>query len=206
MKVSLNLATPLGWHERYRLAVGTLVLAVALGVLGSLVRSAVANYREDQSVATSYAQAHQRLVRLQKRVSSLQQYLARPELHRLVEETTYLNGLIERKQFSVAGLTARVSQLLPPDVRVDGLSFSVTAPHPIVHLSVEAKSERAFEAFLNNLEGAADFSDVVVANQGFADTDTPGNSSTVLATCTAKYHGAGIIAEGQGITDAQTSP
>lgn len=204
MKISLNLAKPLGWRERYGLVVGTLALAIGIGVLATLARSTMADFREEQAVEQPITQAQKRLAGLQEKVSALDQYLAQPQFHRLAEETSYLNGLIQGKEFSIVRLTARVSQLLPPDVRVDGLAFSPASTNPMIQVSVEAKSERAFEAFLSNLEGAKDFSDVVVTNQGFGDSTT--NSKTIQATCAALYHGAGSVSEGQGITDAETSP
>ncbi len=203
MKVTLNLAARLGWHERHGLAAATLGLALALGALVGLARSAINALREDRAVEQSYAPARARLKNLQKKAAGLRAQLEKPELHRLVTETEYLNGLIERKQFSVARLTGRVSQLLPPDVRVDGLAFSPISANRLIRLSVEAKNERAFEAFLSNLEGAADFSGVVVTSQGFADSSS--NSNAVLATCTATYRGAGIVSEGQGMTDAEAA-
>jgi hypothetical protein len=204
MKVTLNLATPPGWHERYGLAAGTLGLVLGLAVLAALGHSAVSNFRHDRSVGQAYTQASAQLNHLQDKESSLGQDLAKPALHSLVSETAYLNGLIERKQFSVARLTARVSELLPPNVRLDAIAFSTVSTEPLIRLSVEAKDERAFEAFLSNLEGAADFSDVVVTSQGFADSSS--NSNTVLATCTARYSGAGTVSEGQGMTDAEAAP
>lgn len=201
MKISLNLANPLGWHERYGLAAGTLALVLSLGVLVILARSAVSNFRKDRAVEQPVLQVQKRLSRVQKKVSALHQYLAQPQLHRLAEETSYLNGLIRRKQFSIEELIARVSRLLPPNVRVDGLTYSPASQKPVIHISIEAKNERAFEGFLSNLEGASGFSDVVVADQSFGGSTA--NSSTILATCTAIYRESGTT--GQGTTDAETS-
>ena len=105
----------------------------------------------------------------------------------MIQKTEFVNQLISRRQFSLTNLTFKVSRLLPPSARLNGLALaSASSPAPEVQFAVMGKDEEAVETFLRNLEGSSDFSDVIIKSQGFRG-GSGGGPQEIALVCTAKY-------------------
>lgn len=187
MKVYWNLAVAHDRRERYALAwvIPTLVLAF-LSLLW-LAGMAVRDVRRSHQMQSSLAKARSEDAALRVKETGLRQQIERPEYRSMIDKTEFVNQLISQRQFSLTDLTFKVSKLLPPSARLDGLALaSASAPKPEVQFAVMAKDEESVEAFLNNLEGSSDFSDVVIKSQGFRGGGGAGPQQIALVL-TAKY-------------------
>jgi len=187
MKLTLNLSTSPSPRERYALAwaVPTAVIALAGLVLLSLL--AVRNFREYRSVHRSVLESEQAEARLRSQEMALRRDLEQPQLRQVYRQVQFVNALIDQKQFSLTELTEKVSKLLPGDVRLTGLALSRAARDPVVRFTVAGNDEEAVETFLSRLEDSADFADVAILNQGFAQ-EGAGHGPVTIA-CAARYVG-----------------
>ena len=187
MKVYLNLAVAPDRRERYALAWAFPTLAVAFLALLWLVATAIRDVRRSHQMQQSLAATRSQDAALRVKEAGLQQQIDRPEFRSMIEKTEFVNQLISRRQFSLTDLTFKVSKLLPPSARLDGLALASSAgAQPEVQFAVMGKDEEAVETFLSNLEGSADFSDVVIKSQGFRGGGGSGPQQIALV-CTAKY-------------------
>ncbi|TAM79529.1 MAG: hypothetical protein EPN47_17130 [Acidobacteria bacterium] len=189
MKVYFNLAVTSDRRERYALAwaVPTLALSaiVLLWFAGLAIRYMQRAHRAQKSLAESQSQG----AALSLKEASLRRQIDRPEFRSLVQKTEFVNQLISQRQFSLTDLTFKVSRLLPPSARLNGLALaSSSAAKPEVQFAVMGKDEESIETFLNNLEGSNDFSDVLIKSQGFRGGSGRGTQEIALV-CTAKYVG-----------------
>lgn len=189
MKVSLNLATVPSRHERYGLSWA--VPVVLLGAAGLVVFSVLGagNVREYQNVQKDISRLEERTKALAQRETALREALNQPSFQEVLREAQFVNSLIESKKLSAAGLTWKVSKLMPEAVRLS--AFSLTAKgEPTVRFSVVARDEQAVETFVTALEDSPDFRDVSIVNQGF-ETSGP-EEGPVTVICTARYVG-GVV-------------
>ncbi len=187
MKVYLNLAVAPDRRERYALAWAFPTLAVAILVLLWLAATAIRDVRRSHQIQQSLAVTRSQDATLRVKEAGLQQQIDRPEFRSMIEKTEFVNQLIGRRQFSLTELTFKVSKLLPPSARLDGLALSSsTEAQPEVQFSVMGKDEESIETFLSNLEGSPDFSGVVIKSQGFRGGGGGGPQQIALM-CTAKY-------------------
>ena len=187
MKVYLNLAVVRDRRERYSLAWAIPVLALSLVALAWLASTAVHDWRRSSHIQRSLAQMKAQDAAAQAREVHLQQQIDRPEFKRMVQETEFVNQLISEKQFSLTELTFKVSKLLPPSARLNGLALaSSSQPNPEVQFAVMGKDEEAVETFLGNLEGSTDFNNVIIKSQGFLGSKGSGPQEVALV-CTAQY-------------------
>jgi len=187
MKVYLNLAIAPNPRERYSLAWSVPTLVVSLLVLAWFGVSAVHDMRRSHQIQQSLAKVKAQDARVQTKEIQLQQQIERPHFQSMIRETEFVNQLISQKQFSLTELTFKVSKLLPPSARLNGLGLaSSSATNPEVQFAVMGKTEEAIETFLDNLESSSDFDDVLIKSQGFRSGSgtAPGE---VALICTAKY-------------------
>jgi Fimbrial assembly protein (PilN) len=186
MKVYLNLAVAPSRRERYALAWSAPTLVVALIVFVYLASSAVRGFRHWREIGRSLTSVQANDAHLLAEETELRLELGRPKYRQMINETEFVNQLISQRQFSLTGLTIKVSRLLPSDVRLNGLGLAGSDSNPEVQFAVMAKNEKAVETFLSNLEDSKDFSDVTIKNQGFQGG--PGGSPEQVALiCTARY-------------------
>lgn len=185
MKVLINFATSPSRRERYALIWS---IPVGLGAATVLVYFAVAvahdlmHYRAyHQSLLDAQAQE----ARWLETEKSLRHEIERPQSQEAFREVRFVNTLIDKKEFSLAEFMKKVAKLLPPSVRLDGLSFPPVESDPVVRFTVAGKNQEAAQTFLNNLEDSADFKDVTVVSQGQAESGGAGNQFTLV--CTALY-------------------
>jgi hypothetical protein len=185
MKLTLNLSTAPSPHERYALAwaVPTAVIALAGLVLLSLL--AVRNFREYRRVHRWVLETEQTEARLRRQEMTLRREFERPELQQVYLQVHFVNSLIGQKQFSLTELTEKVSKLLPGEVRLTGLALPRGEKDPVVRFTVAGNSEEAVETFLSNLEDSADFAEVAILNQGFAQEGA--GQGPVTIACAARY-------------------
>jgi hypothetical protein len=190
MKLTLNLSTTPSPHERYALAgaVPTAVIALAGLVLLSLL--AGRDFREYRSVHRSVLEVQQTEAGLRAQEMALRRGLERPQLRQVYRQVHFVNSLIDQKQFSLTELTEKVSKLLPGEVRLTGLALSRGEKDPVVRFTVAGNNEEAVETFLSNLEDSADFADVAILNQGFAQEGA--GQGPVTIACAARYVGGRV--------------
>ncbi len=202
MKIALNLATSQSARERYAL-VWTAPVTLGAGVcLIYLLVFAAHNIRE-------YSKLHQWVTKYQTQLNifrdkekAARRNLEQPQYREVVREARFVNTLIDQKQLSLTELTAKVTKLLPPQVRLTGLSLSEPTGEPLVRLDVEG-SQEAVENFVSHLEESPDFSDPTITQQGFEQKSSAGAPGKLEAvTCTARY-ASGVRSPESGVV-AQT--
>ncbi|MEJ2007149.1 MAG: hypothetical protein P8Z30_03180 [Acidobacteriota bacterium] len=187
MKVYLNLAVPRNRRERYSLAWTVPTLVVSLLVLVWLGVSAVHHLRRSHQIQQSLAKVKAQDAKVQAKEIQLQQQIQRPQFQNMIQETEFVNQLISQKQFSLTRLAFKVSKLLPPSARLNGLALtSSSATNPEVQFAVMGKSEEDIETFLDNLENSSDFNGILIKSQGFRAGSGNGPKEVALI-CTAKY-------------------
>jgi|SRR5690348_856086 hypothetical protein len=189
MKVYFNLAVASERRERYALAWAVPTLVLSLVVLfwfaGLCIRYMGRAHRAVESVGEVETQENA----LRSQEATLRRQIDRPEYKTLVQKTEFVNQLISQRQFSLTDLTSRISGLLPPSARLNGLALaSASADKPEVQFVVMGKDEQAIEKFLSNLEGSRDFSDVLIKSQGVRG-GSGGGSQEMALVCTARYVG-----------------
>lgn len=187
MKILLNLSTRAGSHARYTLAWS---VPVALGAIFLLIYfsvGALRDFRSYRKYQTSLLELQKQEARLGDAERSLRTELDQPQPRETFQMAKFANTLIDKKEFSVSSLMEKVAKLLPPEVRLEGLTFARAGSGATVRLSVVGKSAEAVETFLSNLEQSADFRSVSVLNQGLQEGEGPENPSTL--TCIATYAG-----------------
>lgn len=163
------------------------MLVVALLGLVWLAASAFGGVRRLHQIQQSLAQVRAKDSALRSKEARLQQQINRPEYKSLIEKTEFVNQLIGQRQFSLTNLTFKVSKLLPPTARLNGLALaSSSETHPEVQFAVMGKDEVAIETFLGNLEESSDFNDVVIKSQGFRG-GSGGGPQEIALVCTATY-------------------
>ena len=187
MKVYLNLAVAPDRRERYALAWAVPTLAVSLVVLIWFATTAVHNVRRSHQIERSLAELQVQETATRSQEIRLQQQINRPEFANMIQKTEFVNQLISQRQFSLTQLTFKVSKLLPPSARLNGLALaSSSVSHPQVQFAVMGKDEESIETFVSNLEGSDDFNDVVIKSQGFRGGGGSGPQEIALV-CTATY-------------------
>jgi hypothetical protein len=204
VKIGLNLAPSQSFRQRHVLAWSLPLLAISLALLIRLVFSIQTNWIEYRSVGRSVLREQDRRNELAAREAGLKRQLDEPANRALLREVQFVNSVIDQRQFSFTEMEAKVTALLPPEVRVTALSMPDSAGEPLIHVGVEGSSEGPVETFLINLEDSPDFRDTMITGAGF---DEKGNGAPVGISCTAHYvtgHGEGGTAKGAA-TRAESS-
>jgi Tfp pilus assembly protein PilN len=185
MKVALNLAIPPSARERY--ALYWAIPATLLGVAGLafLLFFTVRSLREYRAVQKSVAEHQRRENTLRAQEMALRKQLEEPESRRLLDDAQFVNALIEQKRFSLTGLAADITDLIPDEVRLTGLALAPGGQELAVRFVIAGKSEEAIERFLSNLEDSPHFKDVAIINQGFEQTAAASELENIA--CTAHY-------------------
>jgi hypothetical protein len=189
MKVYFNLAVASDRHERYALAWAMPTLAVSVIALLWLATSAFHYVGRAHQAEKSLVDVQSQEAALSSKEASLRRQIDGPEFRGMIQKTEFVNQLISQRQFSLTDLTFKISRLLPPSARLNGLALaSASATKPEVQFAVMGKDEESIENFLSNLEGSNDFSDVLIKSQGFRGGGGSGAQEIALV-CTAKYVG-----------------
>jgi Tfp pilus assembly protein PilN len=185
VKVALNLAIPPSAHERY--ALYWAIPATLLGVTGLafLLSFTVRSFREYRAVQKSVAELQGRENTLRAQEMALRKQLEEPESRRLLNDVQFVNELIEKKRFSLTGLAADITDLIPDEVRLTGLGLVPEGQELAVRFVITGKSEEAIESFLSDLEDSPHFKDVRIINQGFEQTGADSELENIA--CSAHY-------------------
>ena len=190
MKTTLNLATPSSARERYALAWAIPTAVLGLAVLVVLTVSAVKNYRALRRARASVVEVQREESQARAQEAALRQELDRPQLRDIYRHTRFINGVIDRRHFSILALVEKVTKLLPGEVRLEGLGLRMEEREQVLRLAVSANDEESLEKFLINLEDSPDFADVTIISQGLSEEDAEG-SEPATVSCTARYVGGG---------------
>src|SRR5512146_2646857 len=124
MKVHFNLAVSRDRHERYALTWAGPTLAVAAIVLVWLSFTAIRNLQRAHRAEQSLAQVRSQEIAINSKEAGLRQEIDRPEYKNRIQKSDFVNQLISRRQFSLTDLTFKVSKLLPPSTRLNGLALA----------------------------------------------------------------------------------
>lgn len=187
MKISVNLAAHSSPGERYALA-WALPLAL-FGALGFvfLVRSVVYNFNQYHKVERNLDAVVLKNKAMSDMEAALRKDLDLPEQKAQFQKAHFVNGLIDKKQFSLPELTRQVSKLIPASARVLSLSANRPKADILIRVSVVAQDEEELEKFIENIEEAPEFADLNISNQSQATAKLmPGMVGIV---CTARYLG-----------------
>ena len=184
MKIDLNLSPSQSFRQRHVLAWSLPLLVISILLLVRLVFSIQTNWSEYRSVGRSVEREQDRRNELAAREAALKRQLDQPENRALLREVQFVNSVIDQRQFSFTEMEAKLTALLPPEVRLTALSMPDSFGEPLIHLGVEGSSEGPVETFLINLEDSPDFRDTMITGSGF---DEKGNGAPVGISCTAHY-------------------
>ncbi len=185
MRVSLNLALAPSRRERYALAWALPATVLGLAVLALLGFTTWRQFRDYRHVHALVAAQEAREESLRNQELNLRKELEQPKYRVTLNEVKFLNLLIQRKQVSLTQMAAEITEMLPDDVRLNGLSLMNKQDELLVRIMLSAKNVKGIEAFLGNLGSSPHFKDVELVNQGFAESGPAGSPLTVA--CTARY-------------------
>ena len=187
MKITLNLSSAPSSHEQYALAWAVPLALIALVSMGFLVSSSLTSWRNYRKYQSALVEADNQDARLRQRQLTLERELGRPELDAIYRDTQFINSLIERRQFSVAELTQRVTRLMPTSVHLVGLALSHHEHERVLRFTVAGEKQEDIETFLVNLENSPTFDQVQITNQGEEQTEAGGR--LVVLMCSARFAG-----------------
>jgi len=190
MRISINLAQTAEPRERYAAA---FAIPVALGAAGALVYllfTGVQDIGRYRNYRAGRIDLQGQEARWNESARNLRDDLDSPQRREAFRMVKVVNTLIDRRQISVTGLLEKVTGLLPPTVRLNGLVLSQGAGGSAVRISVAGKSPEAVEIFLSNLEDSPNFRDVSILEQG-VEPEGGGEGQAALS-CSATYVGGTI--------------
>jgi len=189
MKITLNLASPPGFRERYGLPLGIPILVLGILVAGLLGHYAARAYREKNELARSIQSVQVRNAQLTDETRKLQAQLRQPGALGTLHEVEFVNTLISRKRLSLAELTAKIAALLPPDVRLANLVMLRSGNQSELRFQLAGRSEAALEAFMKNLQDSPDFADPTFTAEGTTESTGPQHSGPEETTlvCQTRY-------------------
>jgi Tfp pilus assembly protein PilN len=185
MRVTLNLAISASAGERYALYWAVPATLLGLTGLAFLLLFTLRSFREYRAVEKSVAACQEQENALRAQEMALRKQLEEPESHRLLEDVRFVNELIERKQVSLTGLAADITDLIPDDVRLTSLALAPDGQALAVRFVITGKNEEGLEHFLSNLEDSPHFRDVAITNEGFQEAGTASELENIA--CTAHY-------------------
>jgi Tfp pilus assembly protein PilN len=190
MRIELNLAVHQSAHERYALYWAAPVALGALIGLAYLAASALRTIREYNRVRRSVVECQAQQDLLRAREMAALRRLQQPQFQRVLRQASYVNSLIDQRQLSFTGLTAKLTRLLPADVRLTTLSLSQGSEGPSVRMTIESSNQEKVIAFVENLEKSPDFSDPVISSEDPGlETGQGASGGVARVICTARYAG-----------------
>ncbi|MGH7967372.1 MAG: hypothetical protein ACREIC_01460, partial [Limisphaerales bacterium] len=86
--------------------------------------AAIRDLRRAHRAEQSLAQIQSQETAIDSKESGLKRQIERPEYTKMIRKTEFVNQLINRRQFSLTDLTFKVSKLLPPSTRLNGLALA----------------------------------------------------------------------------------
>jgi hypothetical protein len=190
MRFNLNLAVHQSVHERYALYWAPVVVLGAVAALVYLTSVTARTVREYHRVLGSVKECQAQQGLLRDREQAALRRLQQPEFQHALRLANYVNSLIDRRQLSLTGLTAKLTRLLPADVRLTGLSLSHGSGGPFVRMAIESSNQEKVIAFVQNLEESSDFSEPAITSEDpgqAGEAAAPGGLARVI--CTARYSG-----------------
>jgi hypothetical protein len=165
MRIKVNLAEHQSAYERYGLywavplGLGALVALVYLSV------SAQHTIRDYNRVRRSVAEGQAQQILLRAREMAALRRLQQPQFQRVLRQASYVNSLIDQRQLSFTALTAKLTRLLPTDVRLTTLSLSAGSDGLLVRMTIESSTQEKVIAFVQSLEESSDFSDPAISSE-----------------------------------------
>ena len=165
MRIKINLAEHQSAHERYALYWAVPVGLGALVTLVYLTVSAQHIIRDYNRVRRSVAESQAQQGLLRAREMAALRRLQQPQFQRVLRQASYVNSLIDQRQLSFTGLTAKLTRLLPTDVRLTTLSLSGGSDGLWVRMTIESSTQEKVIAFVQSLEESPDFSDTAITSE-----------------------------------------
>lgn len=187
MKITLNLANPPSFRERYGLTLAVPTALAGLLIVALLGLKAGRDYREYGVVQKDLQLQQVRQIQVADQLKELQGAFRQPKTQGMLREAQFVNTLINRKRLSLAELTLKLAELLPPEVRLSSLTLLRSDTDSDLRFQVSGKSAEALEEFLKNLVDDPDFQDSSVASEGF-EKEGPG-AGEVTIVCQTRYVG-----------------
>ena len=188
MKITLNLSPAPSWRDTYALAWAVPVTVAGLAILILLGRGTVRELNDYRFIETQLRDVQTKSSDLQNQEATLRRRLDDPASQDLLHRANFLNALIDRKQLSLAEVSARIAGLLPENAHLTGLALSSpkqAGEDYTLRMGITAKNEDAVETFINDLEAAPDFKEVTIINQGFQEESA--QPDQVNIECSARY-------------------
>ena len=190
MRIDLNLAVHQSAHERYALYWATPVALGALVALVYLTASAHRTIREYNRVRRSVAECQAQQGLLRAREMAALRRLQQPQFQRVLRQASYVNSLIDQRQLSFTALTAKLTRLLPADVRLTTLSLSGGGDGLSVRMTIESSTQEKVIEFVQSLEESSDFTEPAISSEDPGQESGGGASGGVARVIwTARYAG-----------------
>jgi len=190
MRINLNLAMHQSAHERYALYWATPVAIGALVALVYLTASAHRTIREYNRVRRSVAECQAQQVLLRAREMAALRRLQQPQFQRVLRRANYVNSLIDQRELSFTALAAKLTRLLPADVRLTTLSLSGGSEGLWVRMTIESSTQEKVIEFVQSLEESPDFTEPAISSEDpgqESGAGAPGGVARVIRT--ARYAG-----------------
>jgi hypothetical protein len=204
MRLNLNLAIHQSAHERYALYWAPPVALGALLALVYLTTSARRIIQEYNRVRGSVAECQAQENLLRAREMAALRRLQQPQFQRVLRQASYVNSLIDQRQLSFTALTAKLTRLLPADVRLTTLSLSEGSDGPSVRMTIESSTQEKVIEFVQSLEESSDFTDPAISSEDPGQEGSENASGGVARVIwTARYAGwRNLEASGQKNEDS----
>ena len=156
-----NLATRPFYNVRaVQVAVGVLALIVALATLFNVVQI-VRLTTSQQTLGARASEAEREAERLRAEATQIRGQINPRELQTVADAAREANGIIDRRAFSWTELFAHFESTLPADVRITAVAPRVEKGIFIVAVAVEARQAEDLDAFIEALESAGTFRNVL---------------------------------------------
>jgi type IV pilus assembly protein PilN len=166
VRLNINLATkPYQDVRRVLLQWGGLVLLLAVCTVG-LLWTAYSNWRESREVNAKIAVLNSEIATLNQQRADALTLLRLPKNSSVLDDSTFLNGLIARKSFSWTRVFMQLEQIMPPKLHVVSISPELQKTNTVeVHLSVAGTSRDSALELVKRLEQSPSFRDARIVEE-----------------------------------------
>lgn len=158
-------------------AAGVLVLAITLFNVVQVVRLAMSQ----RTLGARAAEAEQEAARLTAEAARIRAQINPQELQEVADAAGEANLIIDQRAFSWTELFAQFEATLPPDVRVRAVQPRLEREGFVVAVGVEARRAEDLDAFIEALETAGAFHNVLAVQE------LTGENGTIEAVVEGTY-------------------
>lgn len=169
--IRTNLSTRPFYNERLVHALLALAIVVVVAVTAFNVSRSVSLSRRQAALNAMASTAEQNSERLRHDAVRLRRTVNPQELEAITAEAREANAIIDRRVFSWTELLNRFSTTLPPNVRIASVRPRVEKDGTVtIALTVVARQAEDVDAFIEKLEAAHAFADLLTREENVDET------------------------------------